>query len=143
MEKGTIYLTKESYQEITAHARETYPNECCGVLIGKAFERDKRVLKVYKVDNKNVERLRDRYTIDPGDILRIEKDIRGKGLEMLGFYHSHPDHPPLPSRFDRERAWTSYSYVIIAVNGSGDIDVRSWQLIDEGGDFVEERIEVE
>ena len=135
-----LRIDKGAYEEIIDHAKEAYPHECCGILLGDGKRR--HVRRVRRAENIFKERLRDRYSIDPKDILEAEREARGEGLEILGFYHSHPDHPPRPSSFDREMAWPLYSYIIVGVN-RGDTEVRSWWIEDEQGGFKEERIEVE
>lgn len=138
-----LYLSKGIYNEIVAHAKETYPYEACGVLVGsERSEVSKNILKSYRMENINKERANDRYEIDPKDLLRIEKETASLGLEVLGFYHSHPDHPPRPSSFDAERAWPLYSYLIVSVFNGSDISVRSWTFEEEGGLFREEEIKI-
>jgi len=136
-----LYLPEDIYNEIISHSKETYPYEACGVLVGKQGSgTTKEVLKVYRVENINKERTRDRYEIDPKDLLRIEKEVSSLGLEVLGFYHSHPDHPDRPSNFDMERAWPLYSYLIVSVFNGSDTTVRSWTFEEEGKPFREEGI---
>ena len=135
-----IRISERTYRDMLSHARETYPHECCGILMGDGEKR--LVKKLLRTENRFKGRLRDRYSIDPKDLLRAEREARTEGMEILGFYHSHPDHPPRPSSFDREMAWPLYSYIIIAVNAMG-AEVRAWWLEDEDGEFREERIEVE
>ena len=111
-----LYFTKNIYNEIISHAREAYPCEACGALVGE--HRDefrghesgeaKNVLKSYKMENINKDRANDRYEINPKELLKIEKEASSNGMEVIGFYHSHPDHPDRPSIFDKERAWPCY-----------------------------------
>lgn len=135
-----LHIEKGVYQKMVDHAIDAYPNECCGILLGDGKRR--KVTRIRKAENVFKERLRDRYSIDPKDILEAEREARKEGLEILGFYHSHPDHPPRPSSFDREMAWPFYSYIIVGVN-KGKAEVRSWWMEEEGGEFKEERIDVE
>jgi proteasome lid subunit RPN8/RPN11 len=140
-----IHITRPVYNEILSHAKETYPDECCGVLVGEyggEYGSERTVIKAYGTKNINNERAQDRYEIDPGDLNRIDRSARGEGLDILGFYHSHPDHPDSPSIFDRERGQTDYSYLIIAVNGSGQISIKSWILKKEDEPFREEEIKL-
>jgi proteasome lid subunit RPN8/RPN11 len=142
-----IHISRHVYNEILSHAKETYPEECCGVLVGKYGGEngsERTVVKSYRTENINKERAQDRYGIDPGDFNRIDREARGEGLDILGFYHSHPDHPDSPSVFDRERGQADYSYLIVAVNGAGQISVKSWilELEKEAEPFSEEEIEL-
>ena len=85
---------------------------------------------------------RNRYLIDPREQLRVEKDARTLGLTVLGYYHSHPDHPPRPSEYDREHAWPWYSYLIVAVEKGVPGDSRSWVLSEDRSVFQLEQLEV-
>ncbi|HBO84604.1 MAG: hypothetical protein A2073_08260 [Deltaproteobacteria bacterium GWC2_42_11] len=134
-----LYLSKDIYNEIISHAEKSYPYEGCGVLVG----RDKRVVKICPVENINKDRANDRYEIDPKDLLRVEKGVSEKGLNVLGFFHSHPDHPDMPSEFDRQRAWQFYSYMIVSVHNGKSVSVKSWTFEDENEPFREEEVKIE
>ncbi len=138
-----ISINRGLYEEMLLHAKGDYPHECCGLIAGRYGEQVKEAVCIYPVQNKNNERLNDRYSIDPADMLKIEKEVKRKGLQILGFYHSHPDHPSRPSQFDRDRAWPVYTYIIIAVASSGEVKVRSWVLSDDESEFIEEEIRLE
>ena len=125
---------------ISTHAVEGYPNEVCGIVLGRCEGEVKRCVEVRRAVNLNTERAHDRYEIDPSDLLNAEKEGRERGLEVIGFYHSHPDHPDAPSEFDRERAWPCYSYLIVSVTGGERWTVRSWVLDEVTGFFEEEEI---
>ncbi len=145
-----ISTPKDIYNEIIGHAKKSYPHECCGALIGKQksevrsqkSEIIKNLIKSYRMENVNKDRANDRYEINPKELLKIEKETSANGLEVIGFYHSHPDHPDRPSAFDRERAWPFYSYVIISVKNGMDISVKSWTFEDEKEPFGEEEIKI-
>jgi len=146
-----LYFPKEIYNQIITHAKEAYPNEGCGALIGeehsefrgdKEPEIAKNVLMVFRMKNINKDRAKDRYEIDPKELLRVEKEAFANGLQVIGFYHSHPDHPDMPSAFDRERAWPFYSYVIISVKRRKEISVKSWIFEDEKEPFKEEEVKI-
>ena len=136
-----LEIEKSALDEAIAHATEAYPSECCGVLLGKWGE-VRRVTKAERTGNKNDERAHDRYEIDPADLNRIDKKARQEGLDILGIYHSHPDHPDRPSQFDRDRGQPDMSYIIVAVQGGTEVSVKSW--IFEGMDdpFDEEELKV-
>ncbi len=140
-----ISISKACFDEIYKHATSSYPNECCGLLVGRSEAwraGDKRtVVKVYASENTIKGRPEDRYEISSADINRIDKEARGEGLDIIGFYHSHPDHPDRPSEFDRERAQPGYSYLIISVTGRGKIAVKSWTFNEPEKPFSEEEVE--
>ncbi len=134
-----IRINEALYNEMLAHAVEIYPHECCGVLLGKGSS-EKEVVKVRAATNINEDRAADRYSIDPKELYDIDKEARGEGLDILGFYHSHPDHPSKPSETDREWGQACYSYIIISVMG-GEVDsVRSWSFEDFDDPFSEEEL---
>lgn len=139
--KSTINLPKNVYEEIMDHAREAYPHECCGFLVGKAMG-DKRVWQVERGTNLNTERANDRYVIDPKEFNLVDKVARTQGLDILGFYHSHPDHPDRPSEFDREEGQPGYSYIIISVKKGDTVSAKSWIFEKPDEPFKEERIKV-
>lgn len=139
--KSVIHIPRNVYDEMTAHAKEDYPNECCGVITG-INTKVRKVFASYRVKNLNTERTEDRYAVDPREINLIDKEARVEGIEIIGFYHSHPDHPDRPSEFDREMGQAGYSYVIISVNKGGGISARAWTIQGENGPFSEETIKV-
>lgn len=118
--------------------RAGYPSETCGILIGRCGGQETVVEEVVAARNLNVERARDRYELDPADLLLADEAARDRDLEIIGVWHSHPDHPAVPSETDRTQAWRGWSYVIVSVSSRGIEDLRSWRL--NGADFVEEVI---
>jgi proteasome lid subunit RPN8/RPN11 len=124
-----VRIPQEVRDAIFRHAAEHYPEECCGILLGDPGER--RVVMAVAGRNTAEER-RHRYVIEPLDILRADNAGREKGLEIIGFYHSHPDHPAAPSRTDLELAWPDYVYVIAAVTAAGGGELRAWELAAAG-----------
>lgn len=135
-----IHIKKKHMDEIEAHGKEGYPHEVCGIILGIAGSEKNETLQLRRATNLNSDRAHDRYELDPKDLLRAEKDARDADMEIIGFYHSHPDHPDIPSEFDRERAWPSYSYIIISVMGGKETSTKSWLLNDESQAFEEEKI---
>jgi proteasome lid subunit RPN8/RPN11 len=110
-----------------------YPNEGCGILLGR-LAGDSGTVEVTEVragTNLREDRARDRYILDPRDILRAEKDARATGLDVVGFWHTHPDHPARPSQYDTDHAWPEYVYVIVAVHGGEQVDATAWVLESE------------
>ena len=136
-----IVISNYNLQKIHKHAREAYPFECCGILVG-LFGDKKEVKEVREVKNINKDRVHDRYEIDPREFYMVDKDSSKNGLKVIGFYHSHPDHPPRPSAFDTERAWQSYSYIIISILKGKDLITKSWVLDEGDKSFKEEPLEV-
>ena len=118
-----------------------YPHECCGLLLGRAGDGVVRVEEVVQARNVNAERRRDRYEIDPEDFLRADALSRQRGLDIVGVWHTHPDHPARPSETDRESAWPGWSYLILSVGAEGVQAMRSWRL--DGHGFVEEALRPE
>lgn len=136
-----LIISNNNLEKILNHAREAYPYECCGILVGLLGEK-KEVKEIRGVKNINKERGHDRYEIDPRELDRVDKDSSKNGLKVIGFYHSHPDHPPEPSAFDIERAWQSYSYIIVSVLKGEDLVTKSWVLDEGDKSFKEEPLEV-
>jgi proteasome lid subunit RPN8/RPN11 len=101
--------------QIRRHVESTYPEEACGVLVGRDWGDRRTVERVHALANASRELRTRAYQIAPEDFLLVDKEARETGLEVVGFYHSHPDHPPAPSRADRETAWPYYVYLIAAV----------------------------
>lgn len=124
--------------ELERLAAAAYPVEGCGVLIGE-YGGDGEASVVHATPGRNLltERARDRYELDPGDIVAADAAARAEGLDVVGFWHTHPDHPARPSRFDTERAWPDYLYVICSTTGDGVADLRAWRLPASGGEFDE------
>jgi proteasome lid subunit RPN8/RPN11 len=100
---------------IREHAQASYPNECCGILIGRVEGALRTALEARPASNINVERSRDRYLMDPKDQLAAEKDARARGLQVIGYYHSHPDHGAYASSTDSAQSWENLSYFIVSV----------------------------
>jgi proteasome lid subunit RPN8/RPN11 len=145
-------------EAIRQHGVRDYPGECCGAILGKTNGVCKEVVEIVPlknlrhdparaqellpVDEPGRETERNRFLIDPLDQLRVEKDARARGLEVLGYYHSHPDHPARPSEYDREHAWPWYSYVIVSVGRGIAKDLTCWVLAEDRGMFHPEEFEV-
>ncbi|MDR3200371.1 MAG: M67 family metallopeptidase [Spirochaetales bacterium] len=140
-----IRLDEKTIGQIRAFAEAAYPNEACGFLLGKLDEggRSRQVEEIIPIDNaREAGEQYHRFTIEPEDFMRAEKTARGQGREVLGFYHSHPDHPALPSDYDREHALPFYSYIIVAVAKGAAGDVTSWELSEDRKEFTKEDVEI-
>ena len=125
---------------IDAHGTEGYPDEICGIMLGA--QADHVVTEVRRARNIIVERSQDRYEIDPRDHIRIQREADATGLDIVGYYHSHPDHPAQASRFDTERAWSGYVYVIVSIQGGKPVDANAFVAEQDGGPFRPEPLEV-
>jgi proteasome lid subunit RPN8/RPN11 len=117
-------------------AAEAYPHEGCGVLIGRIDDEHTTVVRVTTGRNLITDRAHDRYLLDPADIVRAEASARADGLDVVGFWHSHPDHSALPSQFDADHAWADYVYVICATTAQGAGDMGAYTLEGEGPPFI-------
>lgn len=114
---------------IEDHAREAFPEECCGFLIGHLSER-KRVVEARRGKNVAPENRARRYVVDPLELLHADDEARAGGLDLVGIYHSHPGHPAVPSEFDRSHATPWYSYVIVSIEDREPREIAAW-LFDE------------
>jgi proteasome lid subunit RPN8/RPN11 len=137
-----LWLPTEVVAAIRRHAREAYPDECCGALIGRTDEDGAApfVLEALPLANSTRSGARRRFLVEPGDYRQAEGFARATGAELVGFYHSHPDHPARPSQFDLEHAWPTLSYVIVAVDHGRPDAVTSWRLRADRSAFDEETI---
>ena len=133
-------IQRVAIEAIRTHGAEGYPNEICGIMLGPRG--DGTVTEIKRARNIVVERARDRYEIDPRDQIRIEREADAAGLDIVGYYHSHPDHPAQASRFDTERAWAGYVYVIVAVHQGRPVDANAFVAETDGGPFQPEPLEV-
>jgi proteasome lid subunit RPN8/RPN11 len=139
-----VKIRRDAMEAIRAHGAEGYPNEICGIMLGPRVPgtNDGSVTEVKRARNIIVDRARDRYEIDPRDHIRIEREADAAGLNIVGYYHSHPDHPAQASRFDTERAWAGYVYVIVAVHQGRPVDANAFVADKDGGPFQPEPLEI-
>jgi proteasome lid subunit RPN8/RPN11 len=136
-----LELPGATLDEIRSHAAAAYPDECCGALIGRGDGNGAvRVLEALALPNTTEEGARRRFLVRPADYRAAEARARDAGADLVGFYHSHPDHPARPSGYDLDHAWPNLSYVIVSVAGGKPADVRSWRLLDDRSDFLEETL---
>lgn len=136
-----LVISAGHLQTAGKHAAASYPDECCGVLIGRILGDSTVVERLLSVDNERDESRHNRYLINPETVLAAHKEARALGLDVVGYYHSHPDHPARPSEFDREHAWPGVSYLIVSVEKGSVADARSWRLADDREKFDEEEIQ--
>lgn len=140
----SITLTAEHRQSIEAHGERTYPHECCGIILGRMAGASREVVSLLPVDNDRGQNERhNRYTIPPQAYLQAEKAARAQKLDVLGFYHSHPNVAAQPSAYDLEHAWPFYAYVIVSVRQAKAQEMTCWLLRDDRSQFDELKIEVQ
>ena len=141
-----LKLPQAAYDALRRHGEETYPHECCGVLLGQMDGQARVVSSTARCANTRTDSPENRYHIDPKELVRIQREGRERGEDIIGFYHSHPDHPALWSETDlREAHWFGCSYVITSVEKGKAVLTHSFELTgrDEGDkQLVGEKIEV-
>ena len=129
-----LHLDAGVNESIRQHGVETYPNECCGALYG----RDGVVTATFALPNTTEEGPRRRFMVRPDDYRTAEKKASELGAGLLGFYHSHPDHPARPSQYDLDHAWPFFSYIIVSVQGGVPEAMTSWRLLEDRSAFDQE-----
>src|SRR6516162_3843014 len=144
-----LTLSQALAQRIRDHGAEAFPHECCGALLGRdsAFDSQpaepwRGVVELFRMVNRRDDSPRNRFAVTAEDVLQAEKAARQLSLDVVGWYHSHPDHPARPSQFDREHAWPWYSYIIVSVMSGAPAEMTSWRLDDDRRDYSPERIEI-
>jgi len=134
------------YEQVQRHGEETYPDECCGILVGLFLGDTRFVASVVPCANSALEPLSNRYSIDPAEVIRARRDARHRSLEIVGFYHSHPDHAPEWSSIDLQDAhWVGCSYLITSVKKGVASETKSFVLkgsLEEDKIFVQEDVAV-
>jgi len=139
----TLHIRRQDYEAMRRYCEQDYPAEACGILLGKSVGDERSVTQVVPCRNAASDSSR-RYSIDPGELIRVRRQARASGLEILGFYHSHPDHPAQPSPTDLEDAhWIGYSYVITTVERGKATETQSFLLSgtrEEDKGFAEESL---
>jgi proteasome lid subunit RPN8/RPN11 len=154
-DETTLWISGHLAEKIRVHGAETYPHECCGALLGRdsseAGESEagngtltpgRAILGLFPLVNRRDDSPRNRFSVTSEDVLAAEKDAREHGLDVVGWYHSHPDHPARPSEYDRDHAWPWYSYIIVSVQGGAPQEMTSWRLNDDRKEFSPEGIEI-
>ena len=139
---STIVLTTAQLEQIRREGSAAYPNECCGVMIGRDTDGQRLVQKLKPLTNSfEAGEQYHRFRLDPLELARAEKEAGESGQLVLGFYHSHPDHPARPSEYDRVHAWPFYSYVIIAIEKGKPAELTSWLLDEKTEQFASEKVQ--
>lgn len=139
-----IKIGERQLEEIRRHAEAEYPHECCGLLIGRIEDEGKTrvVAETYPVKNSwKASPQHDRMLIAPLDYARAEREADKRGLGVVGDYHSHPDHPAVPSEFDLEHSpWPTMSYIVVSICEGRAAELRSWEIAEDRSRFNEEEI---
>jgi proteasome lid subunit RPN8/RPN11 len=136
-------------ERIRRHGVETYPLECCGALLGRdvsssgKLAASREILDVLSLINRRDDSPRNRFSVAPRDVIEADRAAQARGLEVVGWYHSHPDHPARPSEYDREHAWPWYSYVIVSVQQGIAQEMTSWRLQEDRTGYTQEVIEID
>ena len=143
---STLHVPKRIYEAMRAHGEETYPHECCGAMLGRPNGNGWNVVEAVRAGNTRTDSAHNRYNIAPVELVRIERSAREKGLEIAGFYHSHPDHPAQWSQTDfAEAHWLGCSYVITSVTQGKATVTNSFLLAgasEEDKQFEQQAIEI-
>ncbi len=137
-----IEINEQHLSEMRRHGERDYPFECCGLMLGR-FESNghKIVIETYPISNaREEEAKRNRFLIRPEELLRGEKYAREQGLDVIGFYHSHPDERAVPSKYDLDHAWPTYSYIVVSVEKAQASDLRSWEMEPDRSKFNAEEM---
>jgi proteasome lid subunit RPN8/RPN11 len=139
----TLYLSSVILAEIHANGAAAYPEEGAGLLLGRVADEQREVVVILPITNAREDAARhNRYLITPKDMLRGEQEAARLGLDVIGIFHSHPDHPSRPSEFDREWALPWYAYIITSVQAGRAVESRCWRLSEDRSEFWKEEIKV-
>ena len=139
-----ITIGRQHIDAITAHAERDYPHECGGLLLGHLDGDTKTVVETLPMENTaDVDRRHDRILIEPRALFKAERAARERGLDVIGYYHSHPDDEAIPSQFDLDHALPVWSYIIASVRDRKVVDLRSWQMENDRSVFNAEEMTVE
>ena len=138
--KDMLVLGDEMAKGIREHGATGYPHEACGAILGLEAGAAREVRALFPLVNRRDDSPRNRFSVDAGDVRAAERAAAERGLELIGWYHSHPDHPAQPSEYDREHAWPWYSYVIVSVAAGQPREITSWRLADDRSRFLAEPI---
>ena len=142
-----LQITYTDYEALRAHGEETYPHECCGVMLGKSAPEGNTVRQIVRAGNTRTDSAHNRYNIAPQELVKIQRQARTLGLDIVGFYHSHPDHPAQWSPTDfAEAHWIGCSYVITAVEKGKAAITNSFLLTgtsEEDKKFEDEPVEID
>ena len=134
-----LVINQQILDDICQHALQTYPDECCGILVGSDQGNERTVVQAYRARNVSEQRRNDRYIIDEKKLIEVMKSVRNSPFDIVGFYHSHPDSASAPSRYDSEHAaWPGYTYLIVSVEKERVVSVQAWVMPEENETFIEQ-----
>ncbi|HKE07695.1 MAG TPA: M67 family metallopeptidase [Candidatus Acidoferrum sp.] len=145
----TLSISSGLAERIRKHGAETYPHECCGALLGRDAglgsdqKRVREVLDCLPLVNRRDDSPNNRFSIAPMDVIEADRVAQARGIELIGWYHSHPDHPARPSEYDRNHAWPWFSYIIVSVHAGVPKEMASWRLNDDRTEYSQEAIEIQ
>jgi proteasome lid subunit RPN8/RPN11 len=141
-----LSISRELAEKIRQHGVQAYPHECCGALLGRdvsvSEQSSREILDLFPLINRRDDSPRNRFSVAPLDVIDADRAAQSRGLDVVGWYHSHPDHPARPSEYDREHAWPWYSYIIVSVYSGVSQDMTSWRLHDERDTYTQEVVEI-
>ena len=136
-----LHLEADQDSAIRDHGRAVFPEECCGFLLGRAGEGGLRVVRVLQEENeREVGARHNRFSISPEAFMKADRAARHEGLDIVGFYHTHPNAPARPSQYDLDHAWPVYSYIILEVREGEPAEMTSWVLHEDRSAFAEQAI---
>lgn len=136
--------TDDVLNAVRRHGAQAYPEEGCGFLLGRVRDGENRIVDTMPVANRRTENRERRYEITPDDYRKANREASDRGLDVVGFYHSHPDHPAEPSATDLDEAtFPGYTYMIVSVHGGTPVDITAWTLAADRSEFQAQDITVE
>ena len=150
----TLKMSADVAEQIRQHGAETYPHECCGALLGRDDVDGhpttaagghlplREILALFPLTNRREDSPHNRFSVTAEDVRDAERAALEKTLDVVGWYHSHPDHPARPSQYDRDHAWPWYSYVIVSVANGKPAEMTSWRLSDDRSGYACEDIAI-
>ena len=136
-----LNISARDLNAIKKHGEKDYPYECCGFLIGRCENKLKFVSATQPVENsREKENRHNRFLIPPQEFIKAERQARAKNMDIIGFYHSHPDAEARPSQYDLDHSWPVYSYLIVSVKNGSAREATSWQLKEDRSAFLKEEL---
>ena len=147
-ESTTVSISVELAERIRNHGAESYPHECCGALLGRdpGLGGDRKgpreVIDCLPLVNRRDDSPNNRFSIAPLDVIEADRVAQARGIDLIGWYHSHPDHPAKPSEYDRNHAWPWFSYIIVSVRAGVPEEMTSWRLNDDRSEYAQETVEI-
>jgi proteasome lid subunit RPN8/RPN11 len=139
-ENAVLLVSEELVRGIREQGARGYPHEACGAILGLDNGSGRQARALFPLVNRRDDSPRNRFSVNADDVRSAERAAARQGLELIGWYHSHPDHPARPSEYDREHAWPWYSYVIVSVHAGRPEEITSWRLADDRSQFLAEPI---